>query len=131
MVDGMPTVKELILSAVDVKPVYEGTCVAGGRLNAASALLGLSGPAITHIDAQPRSGQPPLEVTFTASAIVIGGEILDKWWDFGDGSDPVHEFEAVHTYEELGDYTATFHAVDNEGQEATASVLIRSSSRLK
>ncbi|HPU62227.1 MAG TPA: PKD domain-containing protein [Bacillota bacterium] len=124
-VDGMPTVKELILSAVDVKPVYEGTCVAGGRLNAASALLGLSGPAITHIDAQPRSGQPPLEVTFTASAIVIGGEILDKWWDFGDGSDPVHEFEAVHTYEELGDYTATFHAVDNEGQEATASVLIK------
>ena len=36
-----------------------------------------------------------------------------------------HEFETVHIYEELGDYSATFHVVDEEGVEATASITIR------
>jgi len=53
------------------------------------------------------------------------GEIVDMWWDFGDGSEPVHEFNAVHTYQEQDDYTATFHVVDDEGLEATASLMIK------
>jgi PKD repeat protein len=122
---GQPTVKDIILDTVDVKPAYEGKVLTDGRLNVAAALMGLGGPVITSIDAQPRFGPPPLEVTFTASAMSPDGEIVDKWWDFGDGSALVHEFNTVHTYEEQGDFTATFHAVDNGGIEATASVTIK------
>ncbi|MGI6540477.1 MAG: PKD domain-containing protein [Bacillota bacterium] len=124
-IPGQQTVKDILLNTVDVKPAYEGNVVSNGRLNIAAALLELGGPVITSIDAQPRFGPPPLEVTFTASAISPGGEIVDKWWDFGDGSTPVHEFNAVHTYTEQGDFTATFHAVDGEGLEATASLTIK------
>lgn len=122
---GQPTVKDIILESVDVKPAYQGKVLTSGRLNAGAAIAGLGGPVITSIDAQPRFGPPPLEVTFTASAMSPDGEILDKWWDFGDGSAPVHEFNTVHTYTEQGDFTATFHALDNEGLEATASVTIK------
>ncbi len=122
---GEPTVKDIILGSVDVKPAYEGKVVSNGRLNLGAAILELGGPVITSIDAQPRFGPPPLEVTFTASAMSPDGEIVDMWWDFGDGSEPVHEFNAVHTYQEQDDYTATFHVVDDEGLEATASLTIK------
>ncbi len=124
-VPGEPTVKDVLLSTVDVKPAYQGKVVSNGRLNLGAAILELGGPVITSINAQPRFGPPPLEVTFTASAMSPDGEIVDKWWDFGDGREPVHEFNAVHTYDEEDDYTATFHVVDNEGLEATASLIIK------
>ncbi len=122
---GQPTVKDMILESVDVKPAYQGKVLTNGRLNVGAALAGLGGPVITSIDAQPRFGPPPLEVTFTASATAPEGEIADKWWDFGDGSPSVHEFNTVHTYTEQGDFTATFHALDGEGLEATASLTIK------
>ena len=122
---GESTIKDIILGSVDVKPAFQGKVLTGGRLNIANALAAMGGPAITSIDAQPRFGPPPLEVTFTATATCTDGEIVDKWWDFGDGSEAVHEFNTVHTYTEQDDFTATFHAVDGEGLEATASVTIK------
>ena len=119
------TIRDAILRSVDVKPIYQGTVSTGGRLNLANAMMQIVGPVITSINAEPSFGPPPLEVAFTAAATTAAGEIVDYWWDFGDGSDPVHEFETVHIYEELGDYNATFHVVDEEGVEATASITIR------
>ena len=122
---GDQSLKDIILATVDVKPAYEGRVLTGGRLNLASALAELGGPTITAIDAEPRFGPPPLEVRFTASAQTTSGEIVDVWWDFGDGSEFVHDYEAVHIYEEQGDFTAKFHVLDDEGGEALAALTIK------
>ncbi|MFY9134729.1 MAG: PKD domain-containing protein, partial [Bacillota bacterium] len=52
------------------------------------------------------------------------GEIVDMWWDFGDDSEHVHEWETTHTYEEEGLYDASFHVVNTAGFEASATVQI-------
>ena len=44
--------------------------------------------------------------------------------DFGDGSDPVHEYDAVHTYTVEGTHTATPTVVDENGLTAEESVKI-------
>lgn len=121
---GDPTVKDAILDSVDVKPAYQGLVFTGGRLNLNSALLQLAGPVITSIDAEPASGPPPLDVAFTAAATTREGEIVDEWWDFGDGSEQVHDFEVHHTYEADGKYTATFTAKNTAGLIASATVTI-------
>lgn len=55
----------------------------------------------------PDSGGAPLTVTFTAE-VTGGPQGLHYRWDFGDNSMPGHQLEVQHTYQEPGDYTATF-----------------------
>lgn len=121
---GDRTVRDIILGSVDVKSAFKGKCVTGGRLNAANALRAASGPVIVSATAQPAYGQPPLDVVFSASATTPVGVIVDQWWDFGDGSAVVHEFEAQHRYSTVGDYNASFHVVNDLGIESVATVEI-------
>ncbi len=124
MGDDTVTIKDMILGSVDVFPQYEGKVLTGGRLNLANAIAGQRAPIITSIEATPTWGPPPLEVSFSAMAETPEGEILDMWWDFGDGSETVHEWDAVHTYEEEGFYDASFHVVNTAGIDASAAVQI-------
>lgn len=121
---GGTTIRDIILDTVDKKPAFDGLCVTGGRLNAARALAAGEAPVITRAEADTHQGEPPLEVRFAAAAI-SGQQITDVWWDFGDGSAPVHEYETTHIYTQLGRYEAVFHVVDAVGVEATAAVQIR------
>ena len=73
------TIKDMILDSVDVFPQYEGKVLTGGRLNIANAITGGGAPIITSIEATPTWGPPPLEVSFTATAITSEGEIIDMW----------------------------------------------------
>ncbi len=123
-VEGGLTVKDRILDSVDVKPAFQGKALTGGRLNAAAALSIPDAPIITSASASPIFGRPPLTVTFSGAATSPVGEIVDKWWDFGDGSDSVHEYDAVHTYLVEGTYTATLTVVDSNGVTAEKSVKI-------
>ncbi len=118
------TIKDMILDSVDVFPQYEGKVLTGGRLNIANAILGGGAPIITSFEATPEWGPPPLEVSFSAMATTPEGEIVDMWWDFGDDSEHVHEWETTHTYEEEGLYDASFHVVNTAGFEASATVQI-------
>ncbi len=118
------TIKDMILDNVDVFPQYEGLVLTGGRLNVAKALTCGGVPIITSIEASPRWGSPPLEVSFSGEAISHESQIVDKWWDFGDNSPTVHEWEATHTYTEEGLYTASFHVIDDRGIEVTGAVQI-------
>ena len=83
-----------------------------------------AGPTIIEATATPEIGQPPLTVTFRATVEPGAVPITDLGWDFGDGSDPVHETDTVHTYTELGEYTASFHAVDENGVEVAEEITI-------
>ena len=122
---GTPTIKDVILSTVDVKPAYQGLVATNGRLNLAKALQEVAGPRITAFSVEPLYGPPPLEVTCSASAESTEGEIVDVWWDFGDGSEPVYDYEAVHTYEEEGEFTVSFHVLNDTGMEVSRSATIR------
>jgi len=124
MGEGAVTIKDMILDSVDVFPQYEGLALTGGRLNIANAMTRGGVPVITSIQATPKWGLPPLDVSFSATAKITQGEIVDKWWDFGDGSEPVHEWGAIHTYAEVGVYDASFHVVNAAGMEVSQTVQI-------
>lgn len=58
-------------------------------------------------DADPDTGGAPLTVNFTAE--VEGGPPgLRYRWEFGDETPPVRQLRAQHTYQQPGEYTATF-----------------------
>jgi PKD repeat protein len=119
---GDANIKEMILKTVDKKPDFGGKCVTGGRLNAAHALLLTKPPVITVASAEPTNGRPPLHVMFDAAAEDMDGEIVDVWWDFGDGSPEIHEYQTVHVYETEGFFVASFHAKDDDGVESVATI---------
>ena len=54
-------------------------------------------PAITACAVNPDIGPITTQFQFVAAARDADGHIADKWWNFGDGSAPVHEFVAPHS----------------------------------
>jgi len=124
MGEGDATIKDMILDSVEILPQYEGKVLTGGRLNLADALVGGGVPIITSIEATPERGRPPLVVSFRATAETSRGEIVDKWWDFGDASEAVREWETTHTYEKAGLYDASFHVLSTVGFESSKAVRI-------
>ncbi len=69
----------------------------------------------------PKEGEPPLSVTFDASASEDSDGSIEAYnWDFGDGETD-EGVQVEHTYEEAGIYTVTLTLEDDAGDEATAS----------
>jgi len=66
------------------------------------------------VDATPREGRAPLEVTLTADAEDADGDDLTYLWDFGDGT-IAGDNPATHVYEEGGSYTAIVSVSDRRG----------------
>ncbi|MEW6227224.1 MAG: PKD domain-containing protein, partial [Bacillota bacterium] len=118
------TIKDLLLATVDRKDAFAGKLVSGGRLNLRNALIQDVPPIIDSAEADPVFGSPPLAVNFTATAHDDDGTVIDVWWDFGDGSPEVHEYNASHTYGAEGSYVASFHAVDDDLVESVQPVTI-------
>ena len=121
---GEITVKDAILGSVDRIPALEGKTLTGGRLNANRALSLMCPPVITSAVADPCEGPPPLEVHFSAAAYSFDGDMESVWWEFGDESEPVYDWTAVHIYEEEGVFEATFHVRNKSGLEDAATVVV-------
>ena len=83
-----------------------------------------AGPTITEATATPTIGEPPLRVAFDATVEAGATDIVDMWWEFGDGSDPVHEAAVEHIYTDLGEYEAVFHVIDENEVEVTAELTV-------
>lgn len=83
-----------------------------------------AGPTIVSATATPEIGQPPLTVVFDATVEAGAKPITDTWWEFGDGSDPMHALHAEHVYAETGEYEAVLHVKDGNEVEATAEIKI-------
>ncbi|MBN1441431.1 MAG: PKD domain-containing protein, partial [Planctomycetes bacterium] len=76
-------------------------------------------------EATPRSGQAPLEVSFSASCSAGSDEeeIVSHHWDFGDGNTAAGS-AAVHTFEAADTYTVTLTVTGSAGGEASTSSAI-------
>jgi OOP family OmpA-OmpF porin len=81
-------------------------------------------PPTARVMAEPRSGQPPLKVSFRGTGSDADGEITSYAWDFGDGSRSSEQHPS-HSYARAGDYTATLTVTDDDGATGSASTSVQ------
>jgi PKD repeat protein len=72
-------------------------------------------------EAEPDEGAPPLKVQFTGSVEEDEGGPWKYEWDFGDGQKSTEQ-NPSHTYEKVGEYTATLTVVDQKGNKGTDEI---------
>ncbi len=97
--------------------LYYTTYSGGGQIRRIYYDQTGNSPPTAVIGANPLSGSPPLNVTFSAagSSDPDPGDTLTYFWTFGDGS-PETQTTAItiqHSYGAAGTYTATLRARDN------------------
>jgi PKD repeat protein len=73
-------------------------------------------PVQADLSGSPRSGPPPLEVSFTNSST---GDFTSSLWDFGDGQTSTLK-DPVHTYVDEGSYTVTLTVSGPGGTDTLA-----------
>jgi PKD repeat protein len=72
-------------------------------------------------EAEPDEGAPPLKVQFTGSVEEDEGGPWKYEWDFGDGQKSTEQ-NPSHTYQKVGEYTATLTVVDQKGNKGTDEI---------
>ena len=72
-------------------------------------------------EAEPDEGAPPLKVQFTASVEEDEGGPWRFEWDFGDGQKSTEQ-NPTHTYQKVGEYTATLTVVDQKNNKGTDEI---------
>jgi PKD repeat protein len=72
-------------------------------------------------EAEPDEGAPPLKVQFTASVEEDEGGPWKFEWDFGDGQKSTEQ-NPTHTYEKIGEYTATLTVIDQKNNKGTDEI---------
>jgi PKD repeat protein len=72
-------------------------------------------------EAEPDEGAPPLKVQFTASVEEEEGGPFTFSWDFGDGNKSTEQ-NPTHTYDKVGEYTATLNVTDQKGNKGTDEI---------
>ncbi|MBN2081899.1 PKD domain-containing protein [bacterium] len=90
--------------------------------------IGGNVPPTADLAADPQAGRIPLEVEFSAAGSVDpDGTVVTYAWDLdGDGTRETDTAvpEATYTYEEAGEYTIELLITDNEGGQATDTVVL-------
>ena len=72
-------------------------------------------------EADPDEGAPPLKVQFTASVEEEEGGPFSFKWDFGDGQSSAEQ-NPSHTYEKVGEYTATLTVTNQKGNKGNDEI---------
>jgi PKD repeat protein len=72
-------------------------------------------------EAEPDEGAPPLKVQFTGSVEEDEGGPWKFEWDFGDGQKSTEQ-NPSHTYQKVGEYTATLTVVDQKNNKGTDEI---------
>src|SRR5262249_32276619 len=72
-------------------------------------------------EAEPDEGAPPLEVQFTASVEEEEGGPGTYAWDLGDGQKSTEQ-NPTHTYDKVGEYTATLTVTDQKGNKGNDEI---------
>jgi PKD repeat protein len=72
-------------------------------------------------EAEPDEGAPPLKVQFTGSVEEEEGGPWKFEWDFGDNEKSTEQ-NPVHTYQKVGEYTATLTVTGKNGNKGTDEI---------
>ena len=72
-------------------------------------------------EAEPDEGAPPLKVQFTGSVEEEEGGPWKFEWDFGDGEKSGDQ-NPMHTYQKVGEYTATLTVTGKNGNKGTDEI---------
>lgn len=70
-------------------------------------------PTLAPYTATPAQGPAPLQVSFVANATDPDGDVLNYFWDFGDGNNSTEE-NPLHVFYDPGSYTVTLQVSDGE-----------------
>jgi len=92
-----------------------------GGADTESIVISPYSPPVVTITANPRSGEAPLMVTFTA--VNTGGPVGTWAWDFGDGSNDNVQNPPPHTYAAVGTYIVTVTATNAAGSSTDTDTI--------
>jgi OOP family OmpA-OmpF porin len=81
-------------------------------------------PPTARVTCEPRSGEPPLQVSFRGTGSDTDGTVASYAWDFGDGGRSSDQ-HATHVYRSPGNYTSTLSVTDDDGLTGTASCMVQ------
>lgn len=74
--------------------------------------------AFTYSPQEPTVGEP---VTFTDQSEDPDGQLVNRSWDFGDGTEPRTDTSVTHTFQDAGSYEVTLTVTDEAGATADQS----------
>ncbi len=106
---------------------YCGDNTGGGTIEITKNQSSSNTPAtLVSFIANPKSGNPPLSVTFLVTAKDSDGKIASYNWDFnGDGKvdQATKTGKLTHIYNELGTFNTSVTVVDDQGAETKSSAI--------
>ena len=113
--------KRLIVLALAVAPLLLSGCVLEQILDDI-----VNEPPHAVIEASPREGSAPLDVSFDAQYSRDDGTIVEYRWNFGDpmNTKSVLETSATHTFSNPGTYLVKLTVIDDEGDVDTQQLAI-------
>lgn len=98
----------------------------GGLSNTATIEIFVNAAPVAVIEADPQSGDAPLEVQFDGTNSTDDqNDIVSYEWDFGNG-DTATGPNPLYTFENAGIFTVTLTVTDGDGLSGTATVDIES-----
>ncbi|QSA95577.1 PKD domain-containing protein [Methylococcus sp. EFPC2] len=80
-------------------------------------------PPVVVASGSPLTGFAPLPVSFSSNGTTDDGTVVSYRWDFGDGT-AANEPNPLHTYSNVGTYTAKLTVVDDAGLTASQAVTV-------
>jgi PKD repeat protein/flagellar basal body-associated protein FliL len=97
-----------------------------GHETEASITVYVGGQALSaSVEADTLNGELPLTVDFDASGSSYpDGEIVNYYWDFGDGTTKYSTAQVTYTYDTVGTFTVTLKAIAADGEESEDSIMI-------
>jgi glucose/arabinose dehydrogenase len=96
-----------------------------GALSRIRYVGGQNRPPQANLVAEPTSGMPPLQVTFSSQGSADPDQSsLTYHWQFGDGAES-NEANTVHVYQTAGPHEVQLTVTDADGASATTSLTIQ------
>ncbi|MDO5829394.1 MAG: PKD domain-containing protein, partial [Methanocorpusculum sp.] len=75
------------------------------------------------ISANPQSGEAPLKVLFTDTSTGTSGKVVQRSWDFGDGTTAASQNSVTHTFEKEGTYFVKLFISDGLNQDTATKTI--------
>lgn len=100
-----------------------GGCPPGSTLNSGSSAYNLPPRVVLSVNPDPPRGVAPLKIQLDSSGSSDDGVIVDRLWNFGDGTTS-REITPTHEYSRNGTFIVSLTLTDDNGATNSASVTV-------